>query len=100
MKSYFFLLLSVLAFQCGTPPTASVQFTIVFTKELSDQAQDGRLLLMLAKNEKTEPRFQINDGLKTQLIFGIDVEGMKPGDKIAIDGKTFGFPIRNVADIP
>lgn len=100
MRRYLFLLLSVLAFTCSNPPNISVQFAISFTEEMSDQAQDGRLLLMLAKSDKTEPRFQINDGLKTQLIFGVDVEGMKPGDQIAIDGKAFGFPIRNVADIP
>ncbi len=100
MRRCLFLLLSVLAFTCSTPPNISVQFAISFTEEMSDQAQDGRLLLMLAKSDKTEPRFQINDGVKTQLIFGVDVEGMKPGDQIAIDGKAFGFPIRNVADIP
>ncbi|MFM8914329.1 MAG: hypothetical protein ACKOE6_15640 [Flammeovirgaceae bacterium] len=100
MRRYYLALLSVLAFQCGTPPTPSVQFTIAFTKEMSDQAQDGRLLLMLAKSGKTEPRFQINEGLNTQLIFGVDVEAMKPGDKIAIDAKAFGFPIRNVSDVP
>ncbi|MFM8739675.1 MAG: hypothetical protein ACKOC0_05665, partial [Cytophagales bacterium] len=100
MRRYYLALLSVLAFQCCTPPTPSVQFTIAFTKEMSDQAQDGRLLLMLAKSDKTEPRFQINEGLNTQLIFGVDVEAMKPGDKIAIDAKAFGFPIRNVSDVP
>ena len=38
------------------------RFVISFTKELSEQAQDGRLLLLLANNNITEPRFQINDG--------------------------------------
>jgi hypothetical protein len=60
----------------------SLSFSISFTQELSDQAQDGRLLIMLANNDKSEPRFQISDGLSTQLVFGIDVEGMKPGQEI------------------
>lgn len=76
------------------------KFSISFTKELSEQAQDGRLLLLLSTNNKAEPRFQINDGLETQLVFGVDVEGMKPGDEIAIDVSAFGYPLRNLKDIP
>jgi hypothetical protein len=80
--------------------TSSPLFSITFTQALSDQAQDGRLLLMLADNDKSEPRFQINGGLNTQLIFGVDVEGMKPGDEIVVDEKAFGFPIRSTSGIP
>lgn len=95
------LLLLALLIQCSSPDTRNrVSFTISFTKELSDQAQDGRLLLLLANNDKSEPRFQIGDGLNTQLVFGLDVEGMKPGDKITVSGEAFGFPIRNIGDIP
>jgi hypothetical protein len=83
---------------CHTP--SSKRITIAFTKELSEQAQDGRLLLMFAKDSLQEPRFQINEGLSTQLIFGVDVEGMTPDDEINIDEKAFGFPIQNINNIP
>jgi hypothetical protein len=76
------------------------KFVISFTREMSDQVQDGRLLLLLANNNASEPRFQMNDGLHTQLVFGLDVEGMKPGDEITITEEAFGFPVRNVRDIP
>ena len=79
---------------------STVNFSISFTKELSDQAQDGRLLLLLSKNDKAEPRFQINDGLETQLVFGVDVDGMQPGQEIVIDESAFGFPIRSLKNIP
>lgn len=82
--------------QSGTP----IKFKLSFTKEMSDQAQDGRLLLMLANNNKSEPRFQIGEGLKAQLVFGIDVEGLKPGQEITIDEKAYGFPLVSVNDIP
>ena len=57
---------------------------------------------MLANNDKSEPRFQISDGLNTQLIFGIDVEGMQPGQELIIDDNdnAFGFPIRYLKDVP
>ena len=67
---------------------------------MSDEAQDGRLILILANNDNTEPRFQISDGLAAQLVFGIDVEGLKPGDEVVIDEEAMGFPKRSVKDIP
>lgn len=99
LKSLLFAILAVAMVQCA-PQNSKLKFAISFTKEMSDQAQDGRLLIMLANNNEREPRFQINEGLKAQLVFGVDVEGMRPGDKIVIDETAFGFPIKSIADIP
>ncbi|GCC50749.1 hypothetical protein SanaruYs_09670 [Chryseotalea sanaruensis] len=93
-------MLSTLLLNCNLEQKNKNTFSITFTDSLSKDVQDGRLLLLLAKDDKTEPRFQISDGLTTQLVFGIDVEGMKPGDEIIIDEKAFGFPIRNINDLP
>ncbi len=84
----------------GESTQGSFKFSISFSKEMSDQAQDGRLLLLLSSNEKAEPRFQISDGLETQLVFGLDVEGMKPGEDIVVDGSAFGFPIQSLKNVP
>ncbi|HEY9048502.1 MAG TPA: alpha/beta hydrolase-fold protein [Ohtaekwangia sp.] len=74
---------------------------MTYTPQMSEQAQDGRLLLMLSNNNKAEPRFQINDGLTTQLIFGVDVEGLLPGGEVIVDSReAFGFPIQSLDDIP
>lgn len=101
MRTTLALALLCLAFGFGTMPAPTpVTFKISFTKELSAEAQDGRLLLMLARNENSEPRFQINDGLGTQQVFGIDVSGMKPGAVIEINDNAFGFPVRKVSDMP
>jgi hypothetical protein len=85
---------------CSTPANEGSKFSISFTKEMSDAAQDGHIILMLATNDKSEPRNQINFGLNTQLAFGIDVEGLKPGDEVIVDQTTFGFPIRTIKDVP
>lgn len=82
------------------PPATPIRFSILFTKSLSEQAQDGRLLLMLTNNNRTEPRFQITEGPKAQLVFGIDVDGMKPGQEVIIDEKAYGFPFASVNEIP
>jgi hypothetical protein len=94
----FFILAQCMPAGESTP--SSFKFSISFSKEMSDQAQDGRLLLLLSSNEKAEPRFQISDGLETQLVFGLDVEGMKPGEDIIVDGSAFGFPIQNLKNVP
>ncbi|HMJ69319.1 MAG TPA: hypothetical protein VK508_10505 [Cyclobacteriaceae bacterium] len=76
------------------------RFSVSFPKEINGQAQDGRLLLMLANNDKSEPRFQISEGLNAQLVFGIDVDGMKPGQEIIVDQKAYGFPFASLNEIP
>lgn len=93
------VLVAILSIDC-TPPGSKLKFTISFTPEMSADAQDGRLMLLLANNDKSEPRFQMSDGYNMQLMFGVDVEGMKPGDQITIDETAFGYPIRHVGDIP
>ena len=99
-RSIVFLLLLAMA-GCTSQNEKIAVFKISFTKEMSEQAQDGRLLLMLANNDKSEPRFQINDGLSAQLVFGVDVEGMTPGQEITIKTENaFGFPVQSVKNIP
>ncbi|KXK24258.1 MAG: hypothetical protein UZ12_BCD005002176 [Bacteroidetes bacterium OLB12] len=101
MRSLIPAIVLLVLLSCEQNPTTSLLFKLSFTKEMSDQAQDGRLLLLLANNNKAEPRFQINDGLTTQLVFGLDVEGMQPGQEITLDASNaFGFPRRSINEIP
>lgn len=75
-------------------------FEITLSEALINQAQDGRLILMLSTNDASEPRFQISDGPESQLAFGIDVENWEPGKPIRIDADAFGYPIRSLKDVP
>lgn len=98
--SPFLLLLIFCGWQCTPSSSTRLRFAISFTKEMVDSAQDGHIVLMLANNNQSEPRNQINFGLKTQLAFGLDVDGLKPGEIIVIDESVFGFPVRSIKDIP
>ena len=105
MKKLFYLLLfSCIISSCKTNSTANKSsmpsFEINFTTEKNEEVFDGRLLLMFSTNNDTEPRFQINNGPNAQLIFGVDVEGMKAGEAVLFDKDAFGFPISNFRDIP
>ncbi len=75
-------------------------FKITFDQALTQEAQDGRLLLMLSDDVEAEPRFQISDSPNTQIIFGVDVEEMKPGEVITVDASAFGFPFESLSSVP
>ena len=79
---------------------AEVKFAASFPAERSKTPVDGRMLLLLSTNGDAEPRFQINDGPATQLVFGIDVEGLAPGAEAVIDAAAFGYPLRSLAELP
>jgi hypothetical protein len=103
-KLHYFVILvmlpSLLVLKCRqTRESSKYLFQINFSDELSDKAQTGRLLLLLSKNPNAEPRFQINDGLQAQQVFGVDVEEMKPGDFVEISANDFGFPIQTINEL-
>jgi hypothetical protein len=81
-------------------PAAKFKFAISFPAERSKIALDGRMLLMISKSSDSEPRFQIDDSPKTQLLFGIDVDGLQPGQEAVIDASAFGYPLQSIAEIP
>jgi hypothetical protein len=58
------------------------------------------MLLLLSTNDEAEPRFQVGEGAKTQLVFGIDVDGLAPGAEAVFDASAFGYPLRSLADLP
>ncbi|MBM4159534.1 MAG: hypothetical protein FJ217_00390 [Ignavibacteria bacterium] len=74
--------------------------SISFPKERSTVPLDGRVLLMISADSTREPRFQISDGPTTQQIFGINVDGLRPGEGAIVDSKAFGFPRRSLRDVP
>ena len=75
-------------------------FRVNISNELHTAALDGRLLLLLSTNNKSEPRFQISDAASTQLVFGIDIENWQSGTSQLIDMNAFGYPIERLKDIP
>jgi len=95
----FVLLLSLL---CYFPGTAQLRFSVSFPTERGSVPLDGRMLLMISSDSTMEPRFQIEHdaGPKTQQIFGIDVDQLKPDASATFDQAVFGFPRQSLTNIP
>ncbi|GEQ87256.1 hypothetical protein ULMS_27640 [Patiriisocius marinistellae] len=106
MKTTLFSIASLFIFQllfisCSEKQkTTDPRVTITLSEDFDSESFDGRMLLMLSNNNEAEPRFQINDGLKTQLIFGKNVEGLKPGGTVTFTNEDFGFPFDSLSKVP
>ncbi|MGA3127271.1 MAG: hypothetical protein ABSD13_11190 [Candidatus Korobacteraceae bacterium] len=79
---------------------ASVRFSISYSASMSQQPLDGRLYLLLSTDPGDEPRMQIDDTPKSQLIFGVDVDGLRPGEPVVVDEHADGYPIRSLRELP
>jgi hypothetical protein len=78
---------------------AGQTFTVTLPAARADKPLDGRLLLLLSTDASAEPRFQIADGPKTQIVFGMDVEGWRPGATLTFRPDTPGYPYERLGDL-
>jgi hypothetical protein len=58
------------------------------------------MFLLISNDSTAEPRFQIGEGPATQMMFGVDVDGLKSGAPAYIDESVFGYPVKSTASIP
>ncbi|MFC2156897.1 hypothetical protein ACFLT9_03595 [Acidobacteriota bacterium] len=103
LKGVLLLLCIVILVSCAgqkDQAESGLTFSVYFEEAASTEALDGRVLLMISTDDSREPRTQISDGPDTQLIFGVDVDGLAPGDKAIIDSSVFGYPMKSFADLP
>ena len=61
---------------------------------------NGHLILVIAKDDKSEPRMQMEETYQSAQAFGVDAENLPAGQPIVVDAKTFGYPIRSLANVP
>lgn len=87
---------------CNAPskgPTAKDGVTLRVASDVSEQALDGRILLIFAKEGEQEPRFQVRADIKGAQVFGMDVDGLTPGMSLSFN-PNFGYPKQMLADLP
>ena len=91
MRKFPALSLSLLVF-AGVCFAQRIEVTVPSTQSLH-----GHLILVFAKDGSTEPRMQLDETYASAQGFGVDADGLPPGQPIVVDVKTFGYPRRSLA---
>jgi S-formylglutathione hydrolase FrmB len=75
----------------------SLHFQISFPSNIQEQPITGRVFLIVATNFDKEPRLQIRTD---PVIYGIDVNQLKPGEVVDIDSSCPGSPVKSLRNLP
>lgn len=94
------LVLLAMAAETNAAPPASDKFGISFPASAHTGAITGRVLVVISKQEKPEPRIQAGGFGETALLFGVDVNALAPDQTATIDDTTQGYPLRSLREIP
>ena len=78
---------------------AGLRVGVSFAAAQSAAPLDGRMLLLISTDSSAEPRSQITDGTATQQAFGVDVDGLAPGQEALFDAGVLGYPVTSLADV-
>ncbi len=78
----------------------TIRFEIVLDESVSAEPVDGRIIFIVADRSSPEPRFRRLRSPMAPAIFGIDVEGLAPGEIAVIDSDVRGWPLESVTEIP
>ena len=70
-------------------------FVVSFPGSVLHSPLTGRLLLMISRENEPEVRHQ-----NSPCVFGVDVDQMRPGQKVVIDETIAGFPFHRLSDVP
>jgi hypothetical protein len=104
MKYHWAAALAAYLLSAGSALAQTV--TISFPATRSDKPLDGRLLFLVSNDPKamtdplSEPRLNINDTPKTQMVFGMTMNRWKPGAPMVVGDKAKGYPRASLKDIP
>jgi hypothetical protein len=84
----------------GPGEAVGPRVVVTYGSAQSREPLDGRLLLFFSTDAGKEPRFQVGDTLKTQQVFGIDVEGWRAGAEAVFNEEVLGYPAESLTRIP
>jgi len=76
-----------------------LKFAVSFLEEVHSGPITGRVYVMISRNNKRDPRFQVRRASGIP-FWGENVERLKPGESGIINENSFGFPLRSIRQIP
>src|SRR6202044_1648998 len=101
MRMIAFVLAASLGLSVSALAQTGVQaVSVSFPAAQSSKPLDGRVLFLLSNDPSEEPRMQIDDTPRSQMVFGVTVDGLKPGQSVAVGDTAAGYPIKSLKDVP
>src|SRR5215467_7386469 len=85
----------------GTP--ARLRFELSFPANMRSEPVDGRVFVVVTRKETPEPRLQFGKTggqYASQPFFGENVENFAPGSAAVVDGRSEGYPLARLAELP
>lgn len=96
-----FLILAVLAAACAPRvPAQSIPRFVVTLPTEQPQPLTGRIFVIITKSDSPEPRLQVGSLNSRAELIGRDVQDLRPGQTIALDALTLGYPFKSVRGLP
>src|SRR5262245_28045826 len=86
------------------PPPAkdtALRFEVTVAPGLLKEATDGRVLVVLGRDNKGEPRRLIGrTGMSAAPVLGADANGFAAGATVVLDQKSALFPLAHLSQLP
>lgn len=86
-----------LAFGTAPAPAQAPQFEVTFPAAVHDGPLTGRLVLMISKQERPEPRLALSP--RGAAIYGLDIEQLAPGRPAILTEAALGYPVQ-LSELP
>lgn len=87
------------AAQAADRATPGPVFAVSVDPAVDPLPADGRVILLLSKDDSTEPRFQVGAGVAAIEIVGVDVDDLAAGAAALLGPGDFGYPVESLADL-
>jgi hypothetical protein len=94
-------LLSGAAAMAAPVPSSGARFALSFDSTLSATPLDGRVYVVISTTNDPEPRDQVLEvEVRSQQVFGADIDALAPGQPAVIDDHALGYPLADFHDLP
>src|ERR1051326_3589478 len=78
----------------------SPRFQVSFPASAHAQPITGRVFIIIARNDRSEPRLQAGGWYEQIPIYGVDVAALQPGQPAIIDANTLAYPFQSLKQLP
>jgi hypothetical protein len=95
------LLLCALPFCCVAGDKTSLRFEVTIQPGLISAPETGRLLVVLSRKDKSEPRLSVGgSGQDAPVVLGRDVDDFSSRTALTLDERAFACPITSLSELP